>query len=115
MLLPLLLALHLALLQLRSHISQFLRVLLLALEVLLIEGAQFAHELVVELLHLLVFLGSDCLLGFELAMQEGVGLLQLGDGSLQGVVFGFDLLVLLFEDSGLLGGSGEGLALRNCF
>lgn len=55
---------------------------------------------------------SDCLLRFELAMQEGVRLLQLRDGPLQGVVFGFDLLVLLLEDRGLLGGSGEGLALR---
>lgn len=45
-------------------------------------------------------------------MQEGVGLLELRDGSLQGVVFSLDLLVLLFENSGLLRNSSKGLALR---
>lgn len=104
MLFPFLLSLHSALLQLGAHVSELLRELLLALQILLVERAQFAHQLVVQLLHLLVFLRSDCLLGFELTMQEGIRFLQLGDGSLQGVVFSLDLLVLLLENGGLLGG-----------
>jgi hypothetical protein len=42
-------------------------------------------------------LGGHYFFVFELTMKEGIRLLQLRDGSLKGVVFCFDFLVLLFE------------------
>ena len=68
------------------------------------QGFQFAHQLVVQIFSLVVFLASHSLLIFKLAMQKGVGLFKFGDGLLQGDIFGFNLLELLLEMTGFLVG-----------
>jgi len=49
------------------------------------------------MLHLLILLASHSFFGPELSVQNRVGLLELGNSFLQGLVFCLDILVLLLE------------------
>ena len=83
------------------------------------DGFEFIHELIIELFHFIVFLVRDCFFWAELTMEIGIGLFEFSNGLLKVDIFGLDVVVLLFEDWGLLMGEGQGLAFEfkvvDCF
>ena len=71
--------------------------LLLPLLVSISHNLELLQKLFIEVLNLIIFLTGYRLFGFELPVEESVGLFKLIDCFLKVDVFGFDVVILLLE------------------
>lgn len=85
--------------------------LLLPLLVSISHNFELLQKLFIEVLNLIIFLTGYRLFGFELPVEESVGLFKLIDCFLKVDVFWLDVVILLLELAWFMASIGQALAL----